>query len=958
MVLRQVVMLCMILLGSTTIYMATTKPSENQKWLLLTLVCSFFCEVLYYVELVCVEPAAMMSVHTTGFIVKALVLSCFFKFLSSYCNIHVSKRVNLAFLTFTTLITGILASNRAHHLVYDAVEIGHDFSVPYLVMKPRILFFFVIYGLGLLAFVCDIIIFIRWRGSKGIERRRLFYLVLVGMIPVSGFFMKIFFLEGKIDFVNIGFGISGMLLFILVRKYGLLDTVSIAKDTIIDNTKEGLVVVDTDYNVLYANPEVLKTYPDIYNLRTETARSALRKIFESEEGVYQTDGIYCEIRISKLYEGRVLRGYMAWIFDMTFINEYTNEILLLKDEAEKANRAKTAFLANMSHEIRTPMNAILGFTELILSEKALPRIQEYAYDIKRSAQSLLHIINEVLDISKIEAGKVEMTKEIYYTQSLLEDVSLLIGGLAEKKGIAYRTDIDKSIPYRLKGPVGHIREVLTNILNNAVKYTKEGSVTLRVRCLERSGSELKLEFVIEDTGIGMKDEDTEKMFEKFSQFDTKVNRDVEGTGLGMYIVKGLVEQMGGEIQVESVYGEGTKIAVWLIQEVIDERPIGEIRLDLLEEEKKDTRSFRTTASVLVVDDNEINLKVSTAFLEKYGICADCANSGESAIEMVRQNTYDIIFMDHMMPGMDGVEAMHRIKEMESGKYQNIPIVALTANAISGVREQMISEGFTDYLAKPIDMETLERVLLRVLPERLIVKTSSGEEEPATDRMERMKEILKDLDVEAGVRNCGGSQEDYLEVLEVVSRHGSKRVEKLENMIQNEDFENYTIDVHALKSTAANIGAMQLSKLAYNQEMAGKAKQYDIVRQNSRSLLYLYVTVLAEIGLLRNEGILREENSLDMDSPMKDENPTENENEAKMLSSAELSQLLEGVEHRIAEFDFAKAEEILREMLQFPMDEQTRQKLEMICRELEDLDIETARGRLRETRENLASSENE
>lgn len=166
MVLRQVVMLCMILLGSTTIYMATKKPSENQKWLLLTLVCSFFCEVLYYVELVCVEPAAMMSVHTTGFIVKALVLSCFFKFLSSYCNIHVSKRVNLAFLTFTTLITGILASNRAHHLVYDAVEIGHDFSVPYLVMKPRILFFFVIYGLGLLAFVCDIIIFIRWRGAR------------------------------------------------------------------------------------------------------------------------------------------------------------------------------------------------------------------------------------------------------------------------------------------------------------------------------------------------------------------------------------------------------------------------------------------------------------------------------------------------------------------------------------------------------------------------------------------------------------------------------------------------------------------------------------------------------------------------------------------------------------------------------------------------------------------------
>lgn len=956
MVLKEVVMLCMIFLGSTTIYIATKKPSENQKWLLLTLVCSFFCEVLYYMELVSVELTTMMSVHTTGFIVKALVLSCFFMFLSSYCNIRVSKKLNLAFLTFSTLITGILATNRIHHLVYDGVEIGRDFIVPYLVMKPQILFFAVIYGLGLLAFICDLIIFIRWRGSKGVERRRLFYLVLVGMIPVFGFFLKSFLLQDKIDFVNIGFGISCMLLLILVRKYGMLDTVSIAKDTIVDNTKEGLVVVDTDYNVLYANPEVLKTYPDIYNLKTESARRAFRKIFENEEGVYQTDGIYCELRVSKLYEGKVLRGYMAWIFDMTFINEYTNEILVLKDEAEKANRAKTAFLANMSHEIRTPMNAILGFAELIIGEKSLSRIQEYAYDIKRSGESLLHIINEVLDISKIEAGKVEMTEEVYYIQSLLGDVSLLIGGLAEKKGLLYRTDIDKSIPYQLKGPVGHIREVLTNILNNAVKYTKEGSVTLRVRCLERSGAKLKLEFVVEDTGIGMKSEDAAKMFEKFSQFDTTVNRGVEGTGLGMYIVKGLVEQMGGEIQVDSVYGEGTKITLLLTQEIVDEQPIGEIELNLQEKDKKDFKRFRTAARILVVDDNEINLKVSSAFLEKYGVLADCAISGAEAIEMVQQKAYDLIFMDHMMPGMDGVEAMHRIKEMEHGRYRNIPVIALTANAISGVREQMISEGFTDYLAKPIDMEALERVLLCVLPENLIVKTSCEEEvEHVEDNVERMKEILKDLDVEAGIRNCGGSQGDYLQVLEVVARHGTKRVEKLENMIQNEDFENYTIDVHALKSTAANIGAMQLSKLAYSQEMAGKAKQYDVVRQNNRSLLYLYVTVLAEIGLLRSEGILQGENDSDMEIPMMGEDRVDGENETK-LSAAEISQLLEGVEQRISEFDFVKAEEILREMLQLPMDEEARQRLEVICREVEDLDIETARGRIRETREILTSPE--
>ena len=922
------------------IYWSRKQTSGSQKWLILTASCVTMCELLYYMEMSYPYLEFMLFAHNLSYIFKAFTLISYWMFIYRYCEIKVRKKVMYTLFVFTLLLLVALTLNDMHGLVYEVVGIGEDYIVPYLILNPGILYYVLVYGMWAFLIFCAIEIIKQIPKSRGVQRKRYILLTIIVLLPTTGLFLQEAFNWIRIDYINTDLAIALGLLFILTKKYGLLDTVQVAKETIMDNSREGLLVVDTEYNVLYANNTVMEKYPGILDLQTDFERTELKNMFGQPEMVYKEGDDYFEIRVSELYDGNILRGYMAWILDMSFINEYTNEILILKDEAEKANRAKTTFLANMSHEIRTPMNAILGFSELILQQAGNPALtQEYAFDIMRSAKNLLHIINEVLDISKIEAGKMEIFTEIYYTQSLLEDVSLVIANQAKEKGLEYKASIDASIPYRMRGAVSSIREVLINIMNNAVKYTKEGEVSLDVRCKWRTEKQIQLEITATDTGIGMKKKDVDTIFDKFSQFDTKANRNVEGTGLGMAIVKGLVEQMEGEIKVESEYGKGTKITICLLQEIVDERPIGDISLSLIElEEKEFHQAFITTAKVLIVDDNEINLKVTAGLLQKYGIDADIADSGESALEYIQNRPYDLVFMDHMMPGMDGVETMLRIREMDKGKYQQLPIIALTANAIAGVKEDMLTLGFDGYLTKPVDTRELEKMMLDILPKTKISyidaayinSVAKNDGTKAVVKKETAEpDILQHFDVQAGIKNCGGTLDEYYQVMDVVLKHGKKRIEKLKQLMADKDYKNYTIDVHALKSTAANIGAMELSQMAYEQEMAGKAENYAFLEEHFEELLAMYETILKEIAKARkNEEYLQKESAGEQPAAVVGEvaakepvaassetEPAPAESAASAFSDEELHTLLSNVVEMLDDFEMDKAKEMLKQMVQ-------------------------------------------
>ena len=416
-------------------------------------------------------------------------------------------------------------------------------------------------------------------------------------------------------------------------------------------------------------------------------------------------------------------GVMSLVFTsiLNAILDYKHKIAE-RDLALESSHAKAQFLANMSHEIRTPINAVLGMNEMILRESQDTNILEYATDIEHAGQSLLALINDILDYSKIESNKLDIIPIEYQPASLLNDTYNLLIERARKKDIDLKIQADPSIPSTLKGDEVRIRQILMNLLTNGIKYTDRGSVTLKVTGGKTPDHQIMLTFTVIDTGIGIKDSDKEALFSSFQRLDQVKNRNVEGTGLGLAITHNLVELMNGSISFTSTYGEGSTFTCTIPQDIVNDEPMGNIMsgLSTVDLKTRPKNSLRApSASVLVVDDVEMNLKVFKALLKDTNISIDTAISGEECLSLITQFKYDMIFLDHMMPEMDGVETYRKMKANDSSLNKNTPVIMLTANAISGAKEEYLKEGFTDYLSKPIKMSALEAQLYQYLPNDLI-----------------------------------------------------------------------------------------------------------------------------------------------------------------------------------------------------------------------------------------------
>ena len=513
-----------------------------------------------------------------------------------------------------------------------------------------------------------------------------------------------------------------------------------------------------------------------------------------------------------------------------------------KQDALAASEAKARFLASMSHEIRTPINAVLGIDELIARESNEENIKEYAEDIRTAGRSLLAIVNDILDFSKIESGKMNIVPLEYDLASVVNDSCSMMKVKSDEKDLTFETVCDETLPSRLYGDEVRIRQILINLLSNAIKYTNEGSVTLSLGGKREDSGHYLLEISVADTGIGIKKESLPVLFDSFSRVDDYETHHIEGTGLGLSIVKNLVELMHGTIHVESTYGKGSVFTVTLPQGIISERPIGDLSnaYKNIPSAAYSNILLAPDAKILVVDDIPINLKVFCGLLKDTMINIDTASSGREGLMKIRSNNYDMIFLDHMMPDLDGIEVLKLIKEMSETRKQLIPVIMLTANAILGAKEEYLQKGFDDYLSKPIQKEKLYKIIRQYLPEELLLKQ---EKEQLPDSSSILGG-LSFLNTELGLSYHGGDVDLYLDIIKMI--YDAQNDVKLQGFYEVKDWKNYQILIHSIKGSSKSIGAEKLSYNALMLENAAKTQDYDYILAQHTTFMEDYQEMLSNI----------------------------------------------------------------------------------------------------------------
>lgn len=831
----------------------TTYKSE----LLLTIACCLVTLVAKSIYIVGGSRETLLAIGKMEYLGKCFANYCALMFILRWRNLKIPKWFVHSLLFINCAFYILIATVDLHHLYYKDYWLapskvnlsGYSLEISAAPMY----YVFMIFLVGEIFGSIGVILSSYYSKKNMPYKLNLHVMLLLAMLsPVILLSLRLFGILKGDDPTPLGMLLSCVFMCVAVVKYKMIDPVKSAKNLFIQSLNEAVVVTDIERRFLFLNPMAETLIATMKKPILYRRDSEIYEMLKGNDGYFDWLDHHYQVEETELISDDIPQGYMLTLVDVTKIMEQNHRMKELVNQAEAATQAKSAFVSNISHEIRTPMNSIVGITEVMLRSEHSPKEQEFLLSIQSSGQALLTIINDVLDFSKIESGKMQLVLEPYDTLSLFHDLKLTMENQIGKRPLELIYEIDQSLPCMLNGDVGRIRQVITNLVSNAIKYTERGHVHFSVHVTKKKADTVSLYFEVEDTGIGIRKEDQEILFHSFQRVDLKKNRRIQGTGLGLTISQNFVNMMGGTIGVESEYGKGSKFYFCIDQTVMDATPISEINYEQRHNSiiSKEAESLFTAedAHILLVDDNSLNLLVAQELLRPLHMQIDTAENGKDAVTLVQKNHYDLVLMDHMMPVMDGIEATKAIRALPEPQYQELPIIALTANAMVDAQKDFANAGMNGFVAKPIDFQIICTQLRKWLPSSMIHELSQQEAEqilsdeandtPTDFTTNNDSEDPTGFCFERGLPYCG-SEEALKQIIQVFYNTIDSKSRKIEQCLQEQLLKDYTIEVHALKSSALLIGAPGLSDAAKELEMYGNEGNLAALEEKTEPMLAMY-----------------------------------------------------------------------------------------------------------------------
>lgn len=716
-----------VILALECIYVFFNMKTKGQQFLFLFCMCAFTNNVCYLTTMTADNVGEAFISGRLSYLGQSWLVVSFFAMLMELCHVKIPKVLIRIMIAFQVVIFVAVLSSPYHNLYYNEerlwVESGlfpHKAFGAAIIYRANMAVTFVYVAIGLL-----VLCITAYRDRNKVRQKMYALLLLSIATMVLGLVVYLLKLTDGYNSTSLGYAITAVILAITIFKYQMMDMLTLVKDNILDTLPEGIAATDHKGHIVYLNNKMKELFPDIET----NSKEAIDKMnaMVKEGAILKTGESIYDAACDSLYRGSEEVGVVYLMNDVTVRYKHMEELQEQKDIAEAANASKSKFLSIVSHEIRTPMNAVVGMTEILLNEpEKLDETQtKYLRNIKTSGDSLVLIVNDILDQSKLEAGKMEIVEEAYELHAMIEDIRLIIENRIGSKPITFLCEMDEGIPDLLIGDSLRIRQILINLMNNAVKFTDKGFVKLRISNVQKEDNRIQLRVAVEDSGQGIKPEDLSKLGEAFTRVDTKKNYKKEGTGLGLSISRNFVSLMGGQLEVNSEYGKGSEFFFSIWQGVVAKESGEE---NVTRNVTADSDFCVPDARILVVDDTEINLMVMTGMFQNITKHLDIAESGEKAIEMIKSNHYDLVFMDYMMPDMDGAETTKRIRKESTNAehakerqdyFLKLPIIALSGDDSEASRELFTEVGMNDFTIKPVDRKRLKTLLLKWLPQDMI-----------------------------------------------------------------------------------------------------------------------------------------------------------------------------------------------------------------------------------------------